>query len=37
MKKKSVIVNVFDLKPGVYNCKITTGKGTENQKIVINR
>ncbi len=34
---KSIIVNVTDLKPGVYNCRITTGKGTENQKIIIHR
>jgi Secretion system C-terminal sorting domain len=34
---KSVIINVFDLNPGVYNCKITTSKGVENQKLIIKR
>ncbi len=34
---KSVTVNVFDLKPGIYNCKITTSKGVENQKLIIQR
>ena len=34
---KSVTINIIDLKPGVYNCKITSGKGAENRKIVIKR
>lgn len=34
---KSTTINVFDLKPGVYNCKITTNKGIENQKLIIKR
>lgn len=34
---KSITINVLDLKPGVYNCKITTNKGIENQKIIIKR
>ncbi|HAO45432.1 MAG TPA: T9SS type A sorting domain-containing protein [Ferruginibacter sp.] len=34
---KTVVVNVSDLKPGVYNCKIITARGAENQKMVIRR
>ncbi len=34
---KSVLINVQDLKPGIYNCKITTDKGVENQKLIIQR
>ena len=34
---KSITINVFDLNPGIYNCKITTSKGTENQKLIIKR
>lgn len=34
---KSVNVNLSDLKPGIYNCKITSIKKIENQKIVIHR
>lgn len=34
---KSITINVFDLKPGVYNCKIITDKGIENRKIIIRR
>jgi hypothetical protein len=34
---KSITVNVVDLKPGIYNCKITTSNGVENQKLIIQR
>jgi hypothetical protein len=34
---KSITINVSDLSPGIYNCKITTSKGTENQKLIIKR
>ncbi len=34
---KPILINVLDLKPGIYNCKITTDKGIENQKIIIQR
>lgn len=34
---KSTIVDVSDLNPGIYNFKITTSKGTENQKLIIKR
>ncbi len=34
---KSPTINVSDLKPGIYNCKITTSKGTQNQKLIIKR
>ncbi len=36
-KQKSVNINLFDLKPGIYNCRITTDKGVQNQKLVIKR
>jgi Secretion system C-terminal sorting domain len=35
--QKSVSINLADLKPGIYNCRITTEKGTENQKLMIKR
>ncbi len=34
---KSVTVTLSDLNPGIYNCRITTAKGTENQKLIINK
>jgi hypothetical protein len=34
---KSATINISDLNPGIYNCKITTSKGTENQKLIIKR
>lgn len=34
---KSVTLDVSDLVPGVYNCKISTAKGIENQKLIIKR
>jgi Secretion system C-terminal sorting domain len=34
---KSTTIDVLDLSPGVYNCKITTNKGVENQKLIIKR
>ena len=34
---KSITLNVSDLKSGVYNCRITTNKGIENQKVIIKR
>jgi len=34
---KSTTISVSDLSPGIYNCKITTTKGVENQKLIIKR
>jgi Secretion system C-terminal sorting domain len=34
---KSTTIDVLDLNPGVYNCKIITSKGVENQKLIIKR
>lgn len=36
-KTKTISINVSDLSPGIYNCKITTSKGIENQKLIIKR
>lgn len=33
----SVTININDLSPGVYSCKIATVKGVENQKLIIKR
>jgi hypothetical protein len=30
-------INLADLQPGIYNCRITTEKGIENQKLIIKR
>jgi hypothetical protein len=34
---KFAIININDLKPGIYNVKITTEKGIENKKLIIQR
>ncbi len=34
---KSATINIFDIRSGIYNCKITTNKGIENQKLIIKR
>jgi len=36
-KTKSTTINISDLNPGIYNCKITTTKGVENKKLIIKR
>lgn len=36
-KSKKVNANISNLQPGVYNCRITTNKGIENQKLIIKR
>ena len=32
---KVINITISDLKPGIYNCKVTTAKGVENQRLVI--
>ena len=34
---KRLNTNISSLQPGVYNCRITTDKGIENQKLIIKR
>lgn len=34
---KNLNVNISGLQPGIYNCKITTNKGVEYQKLIIKR
>lgn len=34
---KYLTINIYDLIPGIYNCKITTNLGVENQKLIIKR
>lgn len=35
--ERKINLSLFDLKPGIYNCRVTTSKGTQNQKLVIKR